>query len=112
MDKFSVKSEPKGDVTVVTIIGRIDSVTAASLDIELEKIMRGNKNVVLDVEGVAYLSSAGVRSIIKMMRNEQKSGGNVKLASLSTIVKDVLETAGMMEQLKIYPTVEEAIASF
>jgi hypothetical protein len=47
-----------------------------------------------------------------MLRNEQKSGGNVKLASMPRVVEDVLEIAGMLEQLQTYPTVEEAVASF
>jgi anti-anti-sigma factor len=112
MDNFSITSGLNQDVIVATISGRVDSVTAATLDKELEKIMRGNKKVVLDLNGVVYLSSAGVRAIIKMLRNEQKSGGNVKLASMPRVVEDVLEIAGMLERLQTYPTVEEAVASF
>lgn len=112
MEEFSVKSESRGDVVVAAIMGRIDSVTAATLDKELEKIVQGNKKVVLDLKDVVYLSSAGVRAIVKMLRNEQKTGGNVKLACMPRVVEDVLETVGMMELLKSYVTVEEAIASF
>jgi len=39
MDDFSVKSERKGNVTVVAISGRVDSVTAAAMDAELANIM-------------------------------------------------------------------------
>ena len=112
MGEFSVNSERKGDVTVAAIVGRIDSVTATGLDKELEKIVHESKKVVLDLKGVVYLSSAGVRAIVKMLRSEQKSGGNVKLANMPYGVKEVLETVGMMELLKAYPTVDEAIASF
>ena len=112
MEEFSIKSERNGDVLVAAIVGRIDSVTAAVLDKELEKIVQANKKVVLDLKDVAYLSSAGVRAIVKMLRNEQKTGGDVKLANMPRVVEDVLETVGMMELVKTYPSVDEAIASF
>ena len=112
MEEFSIKSERNGDILVAAITGRIDSVTAATLDKELEKIVHANKKVVLDLKGVAYLSSAGVRAIVKMLRNEQKTGGDVKLANMPRVVEDVLETVGMMELVQTYPSVDEAIASF
>jgi len=112
MEEFSVKSEHKGDVIIAAVAGRIDSVTAANLDQELEKLVHGHEKVVLDLTDVAYLSSAGVRAIVKMLRNEQKTGGAVKLAAIPKTVAETLETVGMMELLKAYSTVEEAIASF
>jgi len=112
MEEFSVTSRHNGDVTVTNITGRVDSVTASKLDKELEKIVHGNKKVVLDLKGVVYLSSAGVRAIVKMLRNEQKTGGNVKLANMPRVVESVLETVGMMELVQVYTSVDEAIASF
>jgi len=112
MEEFSVKSENKGDVVVAAVTGRIDSVTASTLDKELENLVHGNKKVVLDLKEVVYLSSAGVRAIVKMLRNEQEMGGNVKLACMPRTVVDTLEVVGMMELLNSYSSVEEAIASF
>jgi len=65
---------------------------------------------VLDLKELAYVSSAGVCAI--MLRNEQKTGGSVKLACMSQTVAETLETIGMMELLNTSPSVEEAIASF
>ena len=112
IEECSVKSEHKGDVVVATVTGRIDSTTAVNLDKELEKLVHGYEKVVLDLKEVAYLSSAGVRAILKLLRNGQKAGGAVKLAAIPETVADTLETVGMMEMIKAYPTVEEAIASF
>ena len=66
----------------------------------------------LDLKDVAYWSSAGVRAIVKMLRIKEKTGGVVKLACMPRTDAETLETVGMMELLKSYPTVEEAIASF
>jgi anti-sigma B factor antagonist len=112
MGDLSVKSELNGNVTVVTISGRVDSVTAATMEAELAKIVHENKKMVLDLQDVAYMSSAGVRAIVKILRNAQKSGGGIKLARISDSVAEVLQTVGMMELLRSYPSVDEAVASF
>lgn len=112
MDDFSITSELNGNVTIVTVSGRVDSVTAASMDAELAKIEHNNKKIVLDLKDVAYISSAGIRAIVKVLQSTQKAGGGVKLANMPTNVVEVLETVGMMQMLEAYPTVDEAVASF
>lgn len=112
MDDFSVKNELSGSVAVVTVAGRVDSVTASELDVELAKVVRQNDKIVMELKDVVYLSSAGVRAIVKALQTVQKSGGGVKLANVSEPVEVVLRTVGMMQMLQAYPSVDEAVASF
>lgn len=112
MDNFSIQHERNGDVTVVTVSGRVDSVTAGTLDAELGRIVQENKKIVLDLKEMTYLSSAGVRAILRASQSAQKSEGGVKLAQTPTLVMEVLENVGVMEVLKSYPSVDEAVASF
>ena len=112
MDKFSVHSDMSGNVAVVTASGRFDSETAPSLDVELSKVVSEKNKIVLDLKGVDYLSSAGLRAIVKALQAVRKSGGGVKLACASEPVETILRTVGMMEMLKMFPSVEAAVASF
>ncbi|MCL4275140.1 MAG: STAS domain-containing protein [Anaerolineales bacterium] len=112
MDEFSVKSEGRGEVTVVSVTGRVDSVTAAALDADLGRIAQERKKLVLDLKHVSYLSSAGVRAIVRTMQNAQKAGGGVKLAHIPSHVSEVLQTVGLMEMMEVFPTVDEAAASY
>jgi anti-sigma B factor antagonist len=112
MDKFSVHSDMNGDVAVVTASGRVDSETAPNLDAELVKAVGKKNKIVLDLKGVVYLSSAGLRAIVKVLQAAEAAGGGVKLASASEPVETVLRTVGMMDMLKMYPSVSEAAASF
>lgn len=112
MDDLSIKSERRGNVSVVTVSGRVDSVTAASLDMELGKMAHTNNKLVLDLNEVEYLSSAGVRAILGAMQIAQKTGGEVRLARLPNLVAEVLQTVGVMERLQAYSSVEEAVAGF
>ncbi len=112
MENFSVTSEGRGDVLVVSVNGRVDSVTAATLDAELGKLAHEHKKIALNLKHVAYLSSAGVRAIVRTLQQAKKSGGGVRLASIPSHVADVLETVGMMQMLEVFPTVDEAVAGF
>ena len=112
MDEFSMNSSLDGKVAVVTIAGRVDSATAPKMDAELEKIVSENKKIVLDLKDVAYMSSAGVRAIVKALRHAHKRGGRLKLARPSDPIVEILHTIGMMEVVQAYPSVEEAVASF
>jgi anti-anti-sigma factor len=82
------------------------------MDAELANIVRENNKMVLDLKEVSYLSSAGVRAIVRVLHGAKKSGGGVKLASVPGHVVQVLHTVGMMELLQAYPSVDEAAASF
>ena len=67
MNEFSIKSSLHGKVAVVAIVGRVDSATAPTMDAELEKTVSENKKIVLDLQAVEYMSSAGVRAIVKAL---------------------------------------------
>jgi anti-anti-sigma factor len=71
MDKYSVHSDIRGDVAVITTSGRFDSETAPSLDAELSKIADEKNKIVPDLKGVDYLSSSGLRAIVKALPTVQ-----------------------------------------
>ena len=112
MDGLSVKSETRKGAAVVTITGRVDSVTAVALDEQLARIAKENSRLVLDMHEVTYLSSAGVRAIVKALQGAQKAGGMVVLANVSDGVERVLDTVGMLHLLRTFRTVDDALMSF
>ena len=112
MSQLSVQSESRGGVAVVTVTGRIDSESAPAFDDELTKIVGGNSKLVLDLKGVDYMSSAGIRAIVKASQAVEKNGGAVRLASVPELVNSVMYTVGLNQKLGSYASVEEAIASF
>jgi len=112
MDNLSVQTETKGSIAVVTVNGRIDSETAPAFDAELTKIVGGNARLVLNLKGVDFMSSAGIRAIVKASQAVEKSGGMVRLASVPELVNSVLYTVGLNLKLGSYASVDEAVASF
>lgn len=112
MDEFSVTSEPKKNATVVMITGRVDSFTAEILDTKLSKIVQEQNKLVLDLQNVSYLSSAGVRAFLRVAQSAHKAGGDARLARVPKLVGEALYMVGVLEKLKAYPSVDEALASF
>ncbi len=112
MDNLSLKTEMNRNVAVVTITGRIDSATSPVLDEALKKSVSANSKIVLDLQGVDYMSSAGIRALITAALAAQKSGGALKLASVPESINSILYTVGLNQKVDSYPSVEEAVASF
>jgi anti-anti-sigma factor len=100
---------------VVHPAGTLDSRTAPELEAALQALTgQGHSRIVLDLSGVGEMSSAGLRVIIsaaKLLRSE-RSAGDLRLAAPSERVVQVLELAGLLPVLKVYPTGQRAIASF
>jgi len=110
---LSIETDNTQSVSVMKVMGRVDSDTAPELDDALTKLLQDNKNkIVLNLQGVDYMSSAGLRAMVKAYQSAKKNGGDLRLASVSEPIEVILRTVGMMQMLKMYPTDQEAMASF
>jgi anti-sigma B factor antagonist len=100
-------------VTLIEVTGRIDSTNATKLGEALgEQIDAGRNQIVLDLSGVDYMSSAGLREMVAAAKRVRNSNGDLRLASPSTRVREVLELAGLNMIFQVYPTQVEAVGSF
>ncbi|WP_119066761.1 STAS domain-containing protein [Aggregatilinea lenta] len=100
-------------VRLFEVIGRVDSTNATELGTTLDKAADdGNNNLVLDLSGVDYMSSAGLREMVRILKRVKRSGGDLRIANPSERVKEVLELAGLDSIFEIYPTQVEAVGSF
>ncbi|MCK6584787.1 MAG: STAS domain-containing protein, partial [Anaerolineales bacterium] len=107
MSKLSIETDNTQSVSVMKVKGRIDSETAPELDNAFSKLLRSNRNkIVLNLQHVDFLSSAGLRAMVKALKDAQSSGGDVRLASVSEPIETVLRTVGMMQMFKRFSTTE------
>ena len=113
MSTLSIETDDTQSVSVMKVIGRVDSDSAPEFDNALSKLLNGGRNkVILNLQGVEFLSSAGLRAMVKALKDAQNSGGDVRLASVSEPIEVILRTVGMMQMFKMYPTIEAAAAGF
>jgi anti-anti-sigma factor len=99
-------------VELVTVSGRIDSSNAAEFDAVLKEVAERKHNVVLDMAGVDYISSAGLRAIVGLLRETKKHRGDVRLANPSERVIEVLSLAGLDSLFQVYDSRASAVGSF
>ena len=106
-----VKQFPR--VTVVAVSGRIDSSSAPELEAELRKLVDADQTqIVLDLKNVEYMSSAGLRTMVSTLKAVKRVNGDLRIASPSPRVDEVLRLAGLTSIFSIHPSQEEAVASF
>ncbi|MCB1139964.1 MAG: STAS domain-containing protein [Leptospiraceae bacterium] len=109
---MSLKVKESGSHIVVYLSGRMDVHLASEIENELNDIIQKNnqKNIVLNLDDVEYMSSSGLRVFVSLMRTLKESGRNLKLCNLSLAVRKVFEVVELMDMFDIYESEEEALA--
>lgn len=109
MEKEFLQNESAGPNgwTVWSVNGRIDMVTAEQAYAMGEDIVQRNQKTILDMSGMDYLSSAGLRVLLRLNKLAKKSSKEFTLCGPSGIVKSVLEDSGMDALFTIYPSLNE-----
>jgi len=101
------------NIAVITVSGRVDSATAPELESRLRAAVDSNHTqIVLDLKNVEYMSSAGLRAMVSTLKAVKRVNGDLRIASPSPRVEEVLRLAGLTSIFSIHPTQEEAVASF
>lgn len=110
---MDITFERQGGAVVATVAGSIDTLTSGSLSESLaEQIETGARQLVLDMSGVDYISSAGLRSLLGAMKLARRQGGDFRLAEVREMVLKVLTLSGFTGILRLYDDVGQAVASF
>ena len=96
--------------TVVAIQGRLDALSAPSFDEQIVDILANSTNgLVIDLSELEYISSAGLRSILKLIKLAPTQGKNVVICSLQPSVFSVFKISGFASFLKICDTRAQAL---
>ena len=86
--------------TIIEIVGRLDTITAPALDKTINEDIGDTQNLVLDVKGMEYISSAGLRVLLGAQKKMQKIG-SMKVKNVCAEVMDVFEMTGFADILVI-----------
>ena len=100
------------NIVIITIEGSIDSKTAGNLQSQIMETVAKTNNVLLDLSGVGYISSAGLRVLLMIYRQIKSKNGKVILVGVSEEIRDVMSITGFINFFEITITLENAINSF
>ncbi|HLU12686.1 MAG TPA: STAS domain-containing protein [Arenimonas sp.] len=95
----------------VAIAGRLDTHTYADLDAQLAPVLASDiQSLVLDLAGLEYISSAGVRSIFKARKAMAARGGKVVVVNPQPQIQKVFDVVKAVPMNEIFSSVAEADA--
>ena len=98
---MSLNIEKKfSDLNTIVLSGRLDTVTAPQLEAELEKILSDSDALVLDMANLEYISSAGLRVILKAQK-AMNTKGTMKLIHVGESIMEVFDITGFSDFLNI-----------
>ncbi len=107
----NIRMEKRSDRAVVTVEGRLDTLTAPELESKvLELIHEGQHRVILDLSQLEYISSAGLRTILVAAKQAQANGGDICCCGLNGVVKRVFDVTGFSSMIPVFDSVDSALA--
>lgn len=108
---MEIKEERSGGVLVVAPSGRIDSTNAEALERRLLlNVAAHESRLVVDMQGVEYISSAGLRVFLALLGRLREAKGRLVLCALGEGVKEVFELAGFLSIFAVAGSRAEAVA--
>ncbi|MGV7976132.1 MAG: STAS domain-containing protein [Anaerolineaceae bacterium] len=96
---------------VVKAVGRFDSATAGELEKVLTNLIPADKDIVLDMSDISFVSSAGWWSIIRVQKELKKKRDDLVLVALNDNVKDSMDLIGILQYFTVYPNMVEALGN-
>ena len=107
---MEINTRTEQSAVVVSIKGRVDTVTAPELERCLsEEIDRGENLLILNMTDLDYISSAGLRVVLLTAKKLKVKQGDILLSGLQGVVKEVFEISGFSTIFKIFDTEEDAL---
>jgi anti-sigma B factor antagonist len=101
-----------GEVLVVALQGHLDTVSSTPLEDRLRTLVEeGARQMVLDLSGVDYVNSSGLKAILVTAKQIETAGGKLVLCGLSPNVMMIFDMIGFSRILNILPGREEAVRS-
>ena len=97
---MTIEIKKNQEETIIKIVGRLDTITAPALDKTINEEIGDTKNLVLDVKGMEYISSAGLRVLLAAQKKMQKIG-SMKVINVCEEVMEVFEMTGFADILVI-----------
>ncbi|MFI7011966.1 STAS domain-containing protein [Streptomyces sp. NPDC050145] len=98
---IKVTSRAEGDIAVVVLEGEINSTTSGGLQAQLLPFVRPEREVLIDLTRISYISSAGLRTLLIVHRRAQQVETGITLVGLSEEVRFVMNATGFLDFFRI-----------
>ena len=99
---MQIKTDVSNNKLVITLSGRLDTITSPQLEEEISHISLDEiEIIILDIKELEYISSAGLRLILKIHKKMSAKGGVLKLINVNEMISEFFYMTGMSDFLDI-----------
>ena len=111
---MQIDERPSGDVMILDVKGKLTIGEGDELlkDKINSLIQQGHKKLILNLEGVPYVDSAGLGEIVRTYTTVSRQGWNLKLLNLTKRIEDLLSITKLLTVFDTYESEQEALSSF
>jgi anti-sigma B factor antagonist len=110
---MEIIEENQSGINIFKLNGRLDSNTSQGFEKKIfQAIEDGSKSMIIDFRDLEYISSAGLRVILKATKALKREEGKMMLCDMQDYVKEVFEIAGFDSFLPIVGTMDDALQAF
>ena len=97
---MTINVERDFEFVTLEITGRLDSTTAPNLETVINELSGDTKELVFDVAGLEYISSAGIRVLLGAFKKMNVNQGIMRIEKANEMVYEVFEMTGLAEMLE------------
>lgn len=97
---MTINIERELGLVTLKITGRLDTTTSPNLDSVINELPEDTKELVFDMSGVEYISSAGIRVLLRAYKKMNFIQGKTRIETVNDIVREVFEMTGLLQMLE------------
>ena len=97
---MTINVERDFELVTLEITGRLDTTTAPNLESVVNELSEDTKELVFDMSGVEYISSAGIRVLLGAYKKMNTNHGIMRIEKANDMVREVFEMTGLLELLE------------
>ena len=97
---MTINVERDFELVTLEITGRLDTTTAPNLESVVNELLEDTKELIFDMSGVEYISSAGIRVLLGAYKKMNTNQGIMRIEKANDMVREVFEMTGLLELLE------------
>ncbi len=98
---MTITKKREDDRLTVSLEGRLDTLTAPEMEKEMAGALEGVKDLALDIKELAYISSAGLRALLKLKKEMDAQEGTMVVSGANEQNREIFDVTGFSDILTV-----------
>ena len=110
---MEIQTRETNDIKIVDFTGKLDTNTSPDAEKHLNGLIGLQaKKVLVNLEKLDYISSAGLRVLLSTNKQLQNTGGILRICKLNDVVQEIFDISGFSSIFNVFSTEDEALSDF